>query len=78
MVFLPVKPLEPFEHVHEGKNKWFKCRPEFYDVLFYDMKQKYFVSDIIRLDQSDFVSQWTGGKKKGGKSEKARREALHE
>ena len=50
MVFLPVKPLEPFEHVHEGKNKWFKCRPEFYDVLFYDMKQKYFVSDIIRLD----------------------------
>ena len=50
MVFLPVKPLGPFEHVHEGKNKWFKCRPEFYDVLFYDMKQKYFVSDIIRLD----------------------------
>ena len=45
MVFLPVQPLGPFEHVHEGKRKWFKyCRPEFY-VLCYDMKQKY-VSDM--------------------------------
>ena len=35
MVFLPVKPLGPFEHVHEGKTKWLKyCIPEFYDVLF--------------------------------------------
>ena len=47
MVFLPVKPLGPFEHVHDGKSKWFKfSRPEFDGVLFYDMKQKYFVSDI--------------------------------
>ena len=47
MVFLLVNPLGPFDHVHEGKSKWFKyCRPEFYDVLFYDMKQKYFVSDM--------------------------------
>ena len=39
MVILPIKPLGPLEHVHEGKKKWFKCfRPEFYDVLFYDMK----------------------------------------
>ena len=29
----------------KGKNKWFKyCRLEFYDVLFYNMKHKYFVS----------------------------------
>ena len=35
MVFLPVKPLGPFEHVHEGMTKWFKyCRAEFYGVLF--------------------------------------------
>ena len=47
MVFLPVKPLGPFEHVHEGKSKWFKyCRPEFDGVLFYDMRQKYFVLDL--------------------------------
>ena len=33
MIFLPVKPLGPIEHVLEGKNKRFKyCRPEFYDV----------------------------------------------
>ena len=39
MVFLPVKPLGPFEHVHEGKNKWLKyCRPEFYDVLFLSVR----------------------------------------
>ena len=49
MVFLHIKPLGPFEHVHEGKNKWFKyCRPEFYDVLFYDMKQKCFGLKIFR------------------------------
>ena len=47
MVFLPVKPLGPFKHVHEGKSKWFKyCRPEFDSVLFYDMRQKYFVLDL--------------------------------
>ena len=47
MVILPIKPLGPIEHVHEGKKKWFKCfTPEFYDVLFYEMKQKYFVSDM--------------------------------
>ena len=35
MVFLPVKPLGPFEHVHEGMTKWFKCcTAEFYGVLF--------------------------------------------
>ena len=39
MVFLPVKRLGHFEHVHEGNSKWFKyCRPEFDSVLFYDMK----------------------------------------
>ena len=47
MVFLLVKPLRHFKHVHEGKSKWFKYfKPEFYDVLFYDMKQKYFVSGM--------------------------------
>ena len=47
MVFLPVKPLGPFEHVHEGKSKWFKyCRPQFDGILFYDVRQKYFVSDM--------------------------------
>ena len=47
MVFLPVKSLGPFEHVHERKSKWFKyCRPEFDGVLFYNMRQKYFVSDM--------------------------------
>ena len=48
MIFLPVEPLGPSEHVHEGGNsKWLKyCRPEFDGVLFYDMKQKYLVSDM--------------------------------
>ena len=42
-----LKSLGPFEHVHELKSKWFKyCRPEPYSVLFYSMKQKYFVSDM--------------------------------
>ena len=49
MVFLPVNPLGPFEHVHEGKSKSSKyCRPEFDGVLFYDMKQKYFGHEIFR------------------------------
>ena len=47
MVFLPVKLLGPFAHVHEGKSKRLKqCRPELDGVLLYDMKQKYFVSDM--------------------------------
>ena len=47
MVFLPAKPLGPFQHVHDGKSKWFKyCRPEFDGVLFYDIRQKYFVLDM--------------------------------
>ena len=33
MVFVPVKPLGTFEHVHEGKDKWLKyCRP--IDIVF--------------------------------------------
>ena len=47
MVLLPVNLLGPFEHVHEGKSKSSKyCRPEFDGLLFYDIKQKYFVSDM--------------------------------
>ena len=35
LVYLPVKPLGPFEHVHEAMTKWFKyCRLEFDSVLF--------------------------------------------
>ena len=67
MVFLPVKPLEPFEHVHERKSKWFKhCRPEFDGVLFYDMKQKYFVSDMtdfVVMDIYFFIYNLLGGEK---------------
>ena len=59
MVSLPVK------HVHEGKNKWFKsCRPDFYSVLFYDKKQKYFVSNIkyfVVLDIYFFIYNVLGG-----------------
>ena len=34
----------PVKHVREGNSKWFKyCRAEFYNVLFYHMKHKYFV-----------------------------------
>ena len=65
MVFLPVKPLGPFEHVHERKSKWFKhCRPEFDGVLFYDMKQKYFVSDMtdfVVMDIYFFIYNLLGG-----------------
>ena len=44
LVYLPVKLLGPFEHVHEGMTKWFKyCRLEFYSGLqcfIYDKKQQ--------------------------------------
>ena len=65
MVFSPVKPLGPFEHDHEGKRKWFKyCRPEPYGVLFYGMKQKYFVSDMkyfVVMDIYFFIYSVLGG-----------------
>ena len=65
MVFWPVKPLGPFEHVHEGKSKSCKyCRPEFDGVLFYGMKQKYFVSDMkyfVVVDIYFFVYNVLGG-----------------
>ena len=65
MIFLPVKPLGPFEHVHEGQSELFKyCRPEFYCVLFYGMKQKYFVSDkkyFVVMDISFFIYNVLGG-----------------
>ena len=66
MVFLPIKPLGPFRHVHEGKSKWFKyCRPESDGVLFYDMKEKYFVSDMkyfVVMDIYFFIYNVLGGK----------------
>ena len=65
MVFLPVKPLGPFEHVHEGKSKWFKyCKPEFDGVLFYDMRQKYFFLDLkyfVVMDVYFFIYNVAGG-----------------
>ena len=65
MIFLPVKPLGHFEHDHEGKSKWVKyCRPEFDSVLFYDMKQKYFVSDMkyfVVMDIYFFIYNVLGG-----------------
>ena len=50
MVILPVKPLGPFEHV---------------GVLFYDMKQKYLVSDMkyfVVMDIYFFIYSVFGGK----------------
>ena len=65
MVFLPVNPLGPFEHVHEGKSKSsIYCRPEFDGVLLYDMKQKYFVSDMkyfVVMDIYFFIYNVLGG-----------------
>ena len=60
-----VKPLGLFEHDHEGKSKCIKyCRPEFDSVLFYDMKQKYFVSDMkyfVVMDIYFFIYNVLGG-----------------
>ena len=57
---LPVKLVGPIEHVHEGKNKWLKYyRPKFYDVLFYDMKQKHFVSDMKYFVVMIFIFSYT-------------------
>ena len=65
MIFLPVKPLGHFEHDHEGKSKWVKyCRPEFDGVLFCEMKQKYFVSDMkyfVVMDIYFFIYNVLGG-----------------
>ena len=65
MVFLPAKPLGPFQHVHERKNKRFKyCRPKFDGVLFYDMRQKYFVLDMksfVVTDIQFFIYNVPGG-----------------
>ena len=49
MVFLPVKPLVPFEHV---------------GVIFYDMKQKYFALDMkyfVVMDIYFFIYNVLGG-----------------
>ena len=49
MVILPVKPLGPFEHVR---------------VLFYDLKQKYLVSDMkyfVVMDIYFFIYSVFGG-----------------
>ena len=65
MVFLPVNPPGPFEHDHEGKSKWVKYyRPELDGVLFYDMKHKYFVSDMkyfAVMDVYFFIYNALGG-----------------
>ena len=49
----------------KGKNKWFKyCRLEFCNVLFYNMKQKYFVSDMkyaVVMDIYFFIYNVLGG-----------------
>ena len=40
MVFLPVKALRPFEHVHEGTTKWFiYCRPVLRCFIFHIKQQ---------------------------------------
>ena len=60
MVYLPVKPLGPFEHIHEGKSKWLKyCSPEFSIVLFYDMRQKYFALGMKYFIVMIFIFSYT-------------------
>ena len=55
MVLLPVKPLGPFEHVHEGKSKWFKFVDQFYDVLFLTSKiLESLAGCLMELCASDF------------------------